>query len=539
MRNLIVFTIACMGMNWGFTQTYLNVSSVDTQMVFTNLAAQCLQTVSGGHTTKIAGVNFIDLNSNNNGFFIFQFSNQEDIETGLKFKANEGQLQLSKILDVGGSDFVLLGTLITDNWGNYPFIATFDGRIKKITSAKIFSIASGNATFELIDGIYHESKYYLLLKTQVEYLGSQKDKLLLVAYNGTSIDWSNIYNTTAPIHNESPLNIAIDPNGNIAVAGTIQTAGDAYARMMLAEVRLDGQAERLKRIELLGPNQTYSNRYGRTFLASRFTNLHLFSQSVIGRSEPGQLLITMFDVDYNLRTWRNYTIPIRAESALVTNEFFYFGGQAPVESGFKAYSMLKINATNAIVEAAKSFEEEVDNFSVATTSASCFDVVNQKVWTFIKDKDVAENDLLIIENEPTFNHACSQNLSTAVAKDSIRIQEIAFSSKTIDFLVSDITLSFYEIQLKRNEACFATFGEESSRDSFNVYYDFSKKSIRILNGNLGSPCLIFNVYGHLICHLSAFDFSNELYCDLQPGVYLFWTRNAKGFPVAKKFIVSH
>lgn len=520
-------------------QSYFEWSTLDSNLVFTGVAAHCIRGGLNERANKLVAINYIDNKNDKQGFCLMNFSEIDDISSGLKCQLTAESPIITKILSGNGAYFFLLGTVKTDNWGSYPFLATYDARLKRIVAAKLFTPSQGNnQNFELVDAVFSNDKYYLLLKTQVEYLGNMNDKIMVICYDGNVIEWSYIYNTTAPIHSESAMNIAIDPNDHVAVAGTIKAAGDPYERMMLGEISKSGEAIQLKRIELFAPNQAYSHRYGKTFLHSRLTNLHLFAQSIIGRSEPGPLLITMFDINYALRTWRDYSMPIRVENSLVSREFFLVGGQAPVEAGFKAYTLSRINSTNAIVEAVRSFEKGVDNFSPATTSANCYDDQFDKVWTFIKDNDSIVNDLLVIENDGNLDHVCSAKLESSVAKDTIKIQEIAFSAKPYEFIPSDLRFEVEEIPSQLNKICGTThISALEKQRRIKATYNPYTHCIQFENDILFERMVIHDIMGHQI--ISSNMTYSQLNCTLIPGLYSVFGMSTNGIPYVGKITVAY
>ena len=229
--------------------------------------------------------------------------------------------------------------------------------------------------------------------------------------------------------------------------------GGGYIGELLVQIDLDGQAMNLMSVELKSSDRSYSHRYGWTYVKSKAPNIHLFSQSVVGRDGEGPVLVTMFDTSLALRTWRNYTAPIRVESANIDGNFFLFGGQVPVESGGEGFALLKVNSANAIVEQFKNFKKELKNSSIATSSASLYDRGSDKIWTMIKPNGGNENDLILLENQAVIDHECSEDLSSSVAKDPIDIKDMDMVATPLELTMTKLDCNRNEVKLLNKEIC--------------------------------------------------------------------------------------
>ncbi|MBK9108176.1 MAG: hypothetical protein IPM92_07265 [Saprospiraceae bacterium] len=461
------------------SQSYVKISTENKVLVPGKVVSMySIGNLGATPSTKYLGFNLVDTFTSKAGVLVTSFSNPLEIKNSIYFSQAEGNLELVKIFGDGDYELVLFGMYQKSANDRYIFSANYNHRLQQLISFKIFSLPNEpNRILELKDVIVERDQFYLLASTEIEYLSSLHQKMVLINYDGTSISWAKSYNFVAPIHSESATHLTVDPNGNFAIGGTIKSTGDNFERMMLAEIKSNGDPGVLKKVELMAVNQTFSNRYGWTYIKNRGSNIHLFSQAILGGSEPGQLLVTMFDVNYALRTWRNYTLPIRVEFSMIDGNFFFFGGQAPLGNIYNGYTMARVNSSNAIVEAISYFEKGIQNLDLTTSSTACYDRANDKIWSAIKSNHM--DGILIVENQSSLNHQCASNLSSSVAKDTIRITDFALTSKDLEIQVSDFAAQATEIKLLSEEICSPTYNDDVDKVYLNVIYRESTHELLI------------------------------------------------------------
>ncbi len=472
--------------------TKLNLSSNDIIMndvigmsLFSNLG------INPG--SKVCGINCTNMTSNQSEIMLLPFYNESDITTSFFIYPKLGNLYINKVIHTGHDDVFFIGTYNNSGSGNLMVFGIFSLKLKTIKTLKVVSLSTDpNFILKPVDVLYSNNEFYILAESLISYLSELNSKIVLIKFDGNNILWANIYNSIAPINSEAPSSINMAPNGNLILSGTIRKANDTEPRMMLAQFDTDGNPVKMKTVELLFPDVKHNNRFGWTYVKSKGINIHLFSQAEIGASEPGTVLMTMFDNDLNLRTWRNFTAPIRVESVNTDGNFFLFGGQAPFEYGYEGYALMKVNSSNAIVEQFKYYKTELKNSSIATSSSSVYDRVTDRIWTIIKPNGTGENYLILLENPSVLDHRCAENLTSTVAKDTMRLTENPVNTKALQLQLSDIDASVREIDLIIKEVCNTTGVKNSTQDqvsifpnpvigSFNLKSDKSIEKINIYN----------------------------------------------------------
>lgn len=406
---------------------------------------------------KLGAINGTNVDNKHGEILFLNFSNPTDIKSGTIISNQIGSLHLKKMIHISGDEIFLLGNYSLSGSIGSMFFGFYNFKTQTFRNVNLLkSEKDSNSILNPIDVIYNNRNYFILAETFINYKSNINHKVVLIKYDGVNVQWSKIYNDMNPIHSESPSSITLSPNGNMIIGGTFRSDRDVFYRMMLAQIDLDGQALNLKSIELKSSDQSYSHRYGWTYVKSKAPNIHLFSQSVVGRDGEGPVLVTMFDTSLALRTWRNYTAPIRVESAIIDGNFFLFGGQVPVESGGEGYALMKVNSSNAIVEQFKNFKKELNNSSIASSSASLYDRSSDNIWTIIKPNGTSENDLILLENHSVIDHECSENLFSTVAKDPIDITDIDMVASPLELTMTQLDCNSSEINIVGKEICTAS-----------------------------------------------------------------------------------
>ena len=470
--------------------------------------------------SKIYAVNVLNTQKNLTEALILNFQNAGDIKSGHLIGQKSGSIQIKKIVATGADEVFFIGNYLVTGGGNYLIIGLFNFKINALKYVKIISdLIEPSRTLNPVDVINIRGIYYLLVETELNYLGTQNNKIVLLAFDGSQILWSKIYNSLAPIHAESPASLALGPNDDLLISGTIRPVGDNFFRMMLAEVTTEGDPVALKMVELFSADGLYNHRYGFTSIEPKGANIFMFSQSVVGRSESGPVLISWFDAALTLRTWRNYTAPIRVEAINTDGFYFYVGGQAPVENGFQGYTLMKINSTNAIIEKYKYFKESLQNSSIATSSSINYDRGNDKTWSLIKPNGSMENYLVLLENSGLMDHDCSEDLSYTVAKDPIKITDVVFNSKALDLQLADLDCSLNDLELNQQDKCRVTSISNNAIELANVYPNPSSGLIRITSKDKMELIQLLDLNGIILSDFKSGKNQENLDLYLNSGIY--------------------
>lgn len=470
--------------------------------------------------SKIYAVNVLNTQKNLTEALILNFQNAGDLKSGHLIGQKSGSIQIKKIVATGADEVFFIGTYLVQGSGNYLIMGLFNFKINALKYVKIISdLIEPNRTLNPVDVINIRGIYYLLLETEINYLGTQNNKIVLLAFDGSQILWSKIYNSLAPIHAEAPASLALGPNDDLLISGTIRPVGDNFFRMMLAEVSTEGEPMALKMVELFSADGLYNHRFGFTSIEPKGANIFMFSQSVVGRSEPGTLLISWFDATLTLRTWRNYTAPIRAEAINTDGFYFYVGGQAPVENGYQGYSLMKINSSNAIIEKYKYFKESLQNSSIATSSSINYDRGDDKTWTLIKPNGSLENYLVLLENSGLMDHDCSEDLSYTVAKDPMKITDVVFNSKALDLQLADLDCSLNDIELFQIDKCRMTSVSNQSKDQAIIYPNPANGKINLTTKEDMELIQLLDLNGKILSEFKATKSHESLTMQLESGIY--------------------
>lgn len=488
-------------------------------------------------SSKMYTVNVLNKQSNLTEALLLNFHNAGDIKSGQLISQKSGSVQIIKTLASGSDEVFFIGNFLNGS-GNYLFVGLYSFKIKALKYVKIISDIADPKVLNPVDVINIRGIYYLLLETEISYLGVQNNKMVLMAFDGSQILWSRIYNGVAPIHAESPNSLALGPNDNLLISGTVRTAGDNFFRMMLAEVNTDGEPVALKMVELFSADGLYNHRYGKTFLKPKGANIFMFSQSVVGRSEPGPVLISWFDASLTLRTWRNYTAPIRIEAINSDGFYFYIGGQAPVENGFMGYALMKINSSNAIVEQYKYFKEGLQNSSIATSSAITYDRGNDKTWTLVQPNGSLENYLVLLENNGLIDSDCSEDLTYTVAKDPIKITDLVFNSKAINLQLADFDISLNELNLVQTDLCRVTNTSNDATNSISIYPNPSSGNVSIAAKHNIELVKLFDLSGRLLKEFKSTHAEENLELGLKSGVYFLNIKLANSKQIVQKLVIA-
>lgn len=469
---------------------------------------------------KLGAMNCTNEDRSRGEILLINYSNQTDIKSGLILSNSKGNLSLKKVIHITTDELFLLGTYSESGSIGSMFFGFYNIKTHAFHNVNWLKLDKDpNFILNPIDVIYTNRSYYILAETYINNRTSANNKIVLIKYDGVNVQWSKIYNDINPIHSESPSSLTVSPNGNLIVGGSFKSETDVFYRMMLAQIDLDGQALNLKSIELKSADKSYSHRYGWTYVKSKAPNIHLFSQSVVGRDGEGPVLVTMFDTALALRTWRNYTAPIRIESANIDGNFFLFGGQVPVESGGEGFALMKVNSSNAIVEQFKNFKKELKNSSIASSSASLYDRSSDKIWTMIKPNGTNENDLILLENQAVIDHECSENLSSTVAKDPIDITDIDIVATPLELTLTKLDCNSNEVKLLNKEICTSSGTEINSNINLSIFPNPFSDHLTVESGNTIEKIEILGIDGRT--HKSLVHKSKKINLDLQlsQGIY--------------------
>ncbi len=520
MKNAIGFLFCCLS-GLLLSQSMTKVKLTRNDIVMNDVVGMSSFSNTGvTPASKICGINCLNTLNNQNEIMLLPFYNESDITTAMFVYHKAGNLYIRKVIHTGHDDVFFLGSYNNAGSGNLMVFGIFSLKLKAIRLLKVVSLASDpNFILNPVDVIYENNIYYILGETPVSYLSEFNSKIILFKFDGTNVLWSKIYNSIAPINSEVPAALNFAPNGNLLVAGTIRRSGVVDPKMMLAQFDPDGNPVMMKSVDLLFPDLKHSNRFGWTYVKSKGTNIHLFSQAVLGLSDPGTVLVTMFDNDLNLRTWRNYTAPIRVESANIDGNFFLFGGQAPIETGYEGFALMKVNSANAIVEQFKNYKKDLKNSSIATSSASSYDRATDAIWTVVKPNGSSENYLIVLENPGNLDHRCAENLTSTVAKDTMRLTEIPVNVKWLDFQLSDIDGNVREVEVEVKDVCNSTASHELSKERIGIFPNPNNGLFFIRSDKTIEKITIFNTYGEEISSEFVNEKTFQSKADLKAGLY--------------------
>ncbi|MBK8955814.1 MAG: hypothetical protein IPM34_09675 [Saprospiraceae bacterium] len=541
-RFYIFFLLLILAWNEFYAQSYVNMYAEDSDYKITKAVSMySVGNLSATPANKYLGMNAVDEKNGKAGILVSQFLNPLEIKSSIFFTIPEGKLELVKLFGDGDYEMYLFGMFENASGETYPFVAKYNYRLQQLSSFKVIDLPNDpDLRLNLKDVISEADQFYLLASTEIDYLSARHQKVVLFNYNGNGIPWAKTYNVVAPIHSEAPTHLTFDPNGNIAIAGTIKSSGDNFDRMMLMQVNTNGDPGLLKKVELLAPNLTFSNRYGWTYVKTRGTNVHLFSQAVIGGSEPGQLLVTMFDVNYALRTWRNYTVPIKAEFSMIDGNFFYFGGQSPLGSVYNGYTMVRVNSSNAIVEAVKYFEKGIHNENTETSSTACYDRANDKIWSAVKSNNKSDHGVLVIENPSSLTHLCGSNLTSTVAKDTMRITDLTLSAKNLELRLSDFSALAQDIKMLSKEICETTNQDDYAVNRIETFYRPDVQTLTIHKDQPLKDLQLIDYSGKSIFNMTDHsDGPVEVKVPLPAGIYFLRAHTENGLRHISKFAVSY
>ncbi|MBK8484001.1 MAG: T9SS type A sorting domain-containing protein [Saprospiraceae bacterium] len=490
--------------------------------------------------SKLCAINCTDNLEKRSSILLLNYHHASDLKIGSVLYHKTGSIYVNKAIQVSPDEIFILGTYNDQGSVNLLLIGIVNIKINALINFKLISLESDpNFILNPVDVIYTNNVFYILAETIVEYLSNFNSKIVLIKYDGAKILWSTVYNSVAPVHSETPGMLNLGPNGNLLVSGIFKLSTDNFSRMMLVQCDLNGNPLNLKRIELLSADGSYSHRYGWNFIKAKGTNIHLFSQSIVGRSEPGPVLVTMFDTSLTLRTWRNYNAPIRVESATIDGNYFLFNGQAPVENGFEGFAMMKVNSLNAIVEQFKYFKKELKNVSIATSSASAYDRSNDKIWTMVKPNGSLDNFLILLENPAALSHDCAEDLTSEVFKDPIEIQDIAINGKSLQLQLSDFDCYLKFVTMETAEVCRTTGVKDISNNSISLYPNPITNSLSILSTVTIRNLELLNLNAKVLMNLEVNAHSTVLPISFPTGVYLLRLQMKEGSTEIRKIVVQN
>jgi hypothetical protein len=523
---------------YGQTTTKITLESKDIELndiagisQFINLG-----TVAG---SKVCAINCINKLSNQNEMMLFPFYDQTDIASALFIYHREGNLYINKIIHTGYDDVFFLGTYNKSGSGNFMVLGVFSLKLKAIKTIKIISLSTDpDFILNPIDVIYSNGNFYIVAESLIEYLSSYNSKIVLIKFDGNDISWSKIYNSVAPIHSEAPRSIVMAPNGNLCIAGTIKRSFDSAPRMMLAQFDTDGNPVTMKSVELMSPDLSFSNRYGWTYVNTKGANIHLFSQSIVGSSEPGSVLVTMFDTDLQLKTWRNYTVPIRVESAVIDGNFFLFGGQAPVDLGYEGYNLMKVNSLNAIVEQFKNYKPGLKNDHIASSSASVYDRATDHIWSVIRPNGATENYIVLLENTGVLENPCATDLVSSVAKDPMQLNEVPVNVKSIQLQLADLDVYVREINMSTSEICRVTQTEDWNQSQIQLFPNPTQFGFVIASNEEFDEIEIFNSLGNKLFDAEIHQKFYSFHKQLPGGIYFVHISSKERPTIVKKLTID-
>jgi hypothetical protein len=520
MKSIYAF-LGCICWNLILAQSTTKIEATDNNLVLGDIAGiHIFGNLGATPGSKIIGINALNTERSQQEIFLCPFSTVSDIRSAFMIYHKEGSLFINKMLQSSIDDVAFIGTYNQAGASHLMIFGTFNKKVKMLTSLKVItSIADPGMLIKPVDFLYHNFTYYILAETVVNYFNEFNSKIVLFKTDGRSVLWSAIYNSIAPIHSEIPQSISLTPNLNICIGGLIARSTDRTPRMMLAQVDLDGNPIMLKTVELKSADQRTNHKFSWTFVGYKGTNIHLFSQAIDEQSEPGTVLVTMFDNDLNLRTWRNYNADIRVESANLDGSFFMFSGQAPVEKKSNGFMMMKVNASNAIVEQFKFFDTEITYDSPISSSAIAYERARDNTWTIVKPNQTGSNHLVLINATSNLDHRCAQDFSTNVAMDPMTLTEMPFAAKSNPLQMSNLDGHVREVSLSVSEVCYVTKDQNISRNQIALLPNPSNGQFIIKSDKIIESYQLVSAQGLVIEIGQVLNNQVNIRSDISAGMY--------------------
>lgn len=510
---------------------------MDSTWKITNVTSViCSPSGSVTPVTKYFGLNCLSSDSLENAIFLGSFIDNNDFKGSL-LRHKSGSLHLKKLIANGDSELILLGNFEWTGSRGLLFIGTFNTKLNVFTSCKLLSDANiPDAYYEPVDLISNRGEFFILATMQIEYLNEKKNKTLLIKYDGKDIVWSKAYNVIAPIHSEKPQSIAISQTDDLLISGLVRASTDSLDRLMLMRIDSDGNPLNLKRIQLYSANHKFTNQFTWSYIKTKISTIHILAQTLGSRAEPDQILVTMFDDNLSLRTWRNYNAPIQAENALLDADFFYFGGQAPLARNYNGYSIMRINSSNAIVESFKYIQKGFDYAGRGTSSSTCYERATDKFWTIALPGTQHERKLVLIQDQRRLETNCATDLSTTVAKDTMRVNDLNLSAKDLLFQLNDFDCQVSAVNLEYSEICSATHTSDLSELKLEWHYT-NNGSVEIQSYKPIDYLFVCDVAGNKVYEEVQLGYHFHLPGNLLPGIYFAYYQTKSKLQGRNKFII--
>jgi hypothetical protein len=470
--------------------------------------------------SKTAAVNIINHNSSLGEILLFTFKDENAVANPVNIYSDTSSLKAKKILYTTPESLFILAESITPDSSTSLLLIQYNIKLNSISRVdELNKTMDPEFKMNAVDVIYAARNFYILAKAKVKNIDVSNDKIIIIKYNGSNVVWSKIYNVKNPIHSEQAASITLDPVGNLLVSGTIIRDSDPEPRLLLAQFDTMGQPVLMKSAELLFPDLKHNNRFAWTSVITKGANIYLFSQALVGADEPGTILFTWFDIYLQLRTWRNYTGSIRINSVNSDGNFFLLGGQAPIETANDGYSLMKVNSSNAIVEQFKNYKTGLHNVSNSNTSQSIYSRAEDKFWTLTIPNGYPENPMVLIKNNGVLDHPCSDEFTSTVAKDTMRVKSLPVDAESLELSSLNGDLKIKTTGLNITELCNRTAVKESNQLAVNVYPNPSAGTWNIESSQLISKIYIINNLSDCLYTIPVNFYKGSIHCELLPGIY--------------------
>lgn len=205
-------------------------------------------------------------------------------------------------------------------------------------------------------------------------------------------------------------------------------------------------------------NGTEVKRFGKIFLKTNNTNLHLATQEIIGRDGHGKITITMIDSNLNLRTWRNYSGEMVLEDFRLSPGRFLLSGQRPINNGKEGYAIASINSANAIPEVLSIYSDGFYNSSLASDSR-IGTTDTRTILLIAKPNKSDEKGFSVAVQRDSSASLCNQSYIFEVTKDNITLdldEVIGFDSLMKEDFTDDLNFSIEEIEFDMAQICSIT-----------------------------------------------------------------------------------
>ena len=476
------------------------------------------QTSSQAGASYVVSNFFQDEVFQESGIFIQKLDAKAQITESLALTIeNKKLLGLASVLD--GTDLYLFCSAIHVDFGPSTIhLVKFNLNLKKLVWCK--SLAARTST-SLGDLLIHDNKISLLYDEDGYAQVIQFDK------NGNLISRNTITTSDSAqaIHFS---NIIVSSNNQLVLAGYKGMESELNKLILLTAFSTDGTILFSKNMKFFDATKTTQFRFGRIFLGTNGSNLHVATQAIVGRSDAGPILITMLDSNLVLRTWRNYSHELILEDLSVSNVNFILSGQRPVTNGLLGYALVRINALNAIPEKATELTwEKFHNFSIASNSVSTFQSATRNLLLAALPSNSIDNIITTASQHFQTIGTCEKSFNFNVTKDPVEMTDDLSIKTVIDTpSVSENEVQVETIQMDLLGQCATTDVHSDVKQKFSIHSNSNELRISSNYPSKNVKIQISTVDGKVLLQKEA-DSSKELIIGIEEYVSGFYILSLK------------